>query len=60
MKSIFKNWSKGSILLTDVGWGDSGKGKCVSYLQADIGAKIIGGNNAGHTIVTDKGKFSLW
>ncbi|PIZ61520.1 hypothetical protein COY20_00055 [Candidatus Shapirobacteria bacterium CG_4_10_14_0_2_um_filter_40_12] len=59
MKSIFKNWSKGSVLLTDVGWGDSGKGKCVSYLQADIGAKIIGGNNAGHTIVTDKGKFSL-
>lgn len=47
------------MLLTDAGWGDSGKGKVVSYLKADIGAKIIGGHNAGHTIVTDKGEFGL-
>lgn len=59
MNSIFKNWEEGAILLTDAGWGDSGKGKCVSALKADIGVKIIGGHNAGHTIVTDKGQFGL-
>lgn len=59
MKSVFKNWSKGSCLLTDAGWGDSGKGKCVSALTPDICAKIIGGHNAGHTVVTDKGEFGL-
>lgn len=59
MQSIFKSWTKGSVLLTDAGWGDSGKGKCVSALTPDISAKIIGGHNAGHTIVTDKGEFGL-
>jgi len=53
MTSIFKKWEKGSILLTDAGWGDSGKGKCASALIPDISAKIIGGHNAGHTVVTD-------
>ena len=59
MNSVFRNWKDGAILLTDAGWGDSGKGKCVSALKAEIGAKIIGGHNAGHTIVTDKGEFGL-
>lgn len=59
MTSVFKNWKKGSVLLTDAGWGDSGKGKVASAFKADIGAKIIGGHNAGHTIVTDKGEFGL-
>jgi len=53
MISIFKKWEKGSVLLTDAGWGDSGKGKCASALIPDISAKIIGGHNAGHTVVTD-------
>ena len=57
--SIFKKWEKGSVLITDAGWGDSGKGKCVSYLTPDIGAKIIGGHNAGHTVLTNKGEFGL-
>lgn len=59
MKTIFNNWKKGSILITDAGWGDSGKGKVVSAIRAKIGAKIIGGHNAGHTIVNSKGEFGL-
>lgn len=59
MNSIFKNWKEGSVLITDAGWGDSGKGKVVSALKPQIGAKIIGGHNAGHTIVTDKGEFGM-
>lgn len=59
MKSIFKSWKEGSILITDAGWGDSGKGKVVSAFKPKIGAKVIGGHNAGHTIVTNKGEFGL-
>lgn len=59
MTSIFKSWQEGSILITDVGWGDSGKGKVVSALIPEISCKVIGGHNAGHTILTDKGLFCL-
>jgi adenylosuccinate synthase len=59
MISIFKKWKKGSVLLTDAVWGDSGKGKCASALIPDISAKIIGGHNAGHTVVTDKYSIGL-
>ncbi|HJY98920.1 MAG TPA: adenylosuccinate synthetase [Patescibacteria group bacterium] len=59
MTSVFTKWEAGSVLLTDAGWGDSGKGKVASALTPDIGAKIIGGHNAGHTIATDKGEFGL-
>ena len=42
-------------------WGDEGKGKIVDYLAKDasIVARFAGGNNAGHTVVTDQGKFSF-
>ncbi|MBM3932877.1 MAG: adenylosuccinate synthase [SAR202 cluster bacterium] len=42
-------------------WGDEGKGKIVDFLSrnADIVARFSGGNNAGHTIITDKGKLVL-
>ena len=42
-------------------WGDEGKGKIVDFLakDADIVARFAGGNNAGHTVVTDQGKFSF-
>lgn len=59
MISIFKSWKKGSILVTDAGWGDSGKGKVVSALKPQIAVKIIGGHNAGHTVVTSKGELGL-
>ena len=59
MTSIFQAWSKGSVLITDAGWGDSGKGKVVSALSPQIGVKVIGGHNAGHSVVTDKGELGL-
>ena len=42
-------------------WGDEGKGKIVDFLarDADIVARFAGGNNAGHTVVNDQGKFSF-
>ena len=41
-------------------WGDEGKGKIVDFLaqNADIVARFSGGNNAGHTVINDFGKFS--
>ena len=42
-------------------WGDEGKGKITDMLaaQADIIVRFQGGENAGHTIVNDYGKFAL-
>ena len=42
-------------------WGDEGKGKIIDFLSrdADIVARFSGGNNAGHTVVNEQGKFSL-
>jgi adenylosuccinate synthase len=42
-------------------WGDEGKGKTTDYLaaQADVVARFQGGNNAGHTIINEYGKFVL-
>ena len=42
-------------------WGDEGKGKVVDFLseKADIVARFSGGNNAGHTVINDKGEFKL-
>lgn len=42
-------------------WGDEGKGKVVDLLgeQADVVVRYQGGNNAGHTIENERGKFAL-
>lgn len=42
-------------------WGDEGKGKVVDLLadQADVVVRYQGGNNAGHTIENEHGKFAL-
>ena len=42
-------------------WGDEGKGKIIDVLarDADIVARFSGGNNAGHTVVNEDGKFSF-
>lgn len=42
-------------------WGDEGKGKIIDYLAhtSDFIVRFHGGNNAGHTIVNNKGKFAL-
>ena len=42
-------------------WGDEGKGRVVDYLakDADLVIRYQGGDNAGHTVINDKGKFGL-
>jgi adenylosuccinate synthase len=42
-------------------WGDEGKGKIVDYLaaSADVVIRSQGGDNAGHTVINDQGKFGL-
>ena len=44
-----------------INWGDEGKGRMVDLLaeEYDIICRYQGGNNAGHTIVNNKGKFVL-
>ncbi|MGH4039217.1 MAG: adenylosuccinate synthase [Sphaerochaeta sp.] len=42
-------------------WGDEGKGRIVDYLavKADMCIRYQGGDNAGHTVINDNGKFAL-
>ena len=42
-------------------WGDEGKGKVIDYLaeNASVVARYSGGNNAGHTVMNEHGKFSF-
>ena len=42
-------------------WGDEGKGKLVDVLarDANIVARYSGGNNAGHTVITEQGEFKF-
>ncbi len=42
-------------------WGDEGKGKIIDVLSenADFVVRYHGGNNAGHTIINQYGKFAL-
>ena len=42
-------------------WGDEGKGKVIDFLsqQADMVVRTQGGNNAGHTVVTEHGEFKF-
>ncbi|MCL2108825.1 MAG: adenylosuccinate synthase [Oscillospiraceae bacterium] len=44
-----------------INWGDEGKGRMVDLLSEnyDIICRYQGGNNAGHTVINDKGKFTL-
>ena len=44
--------------VTGINWGDEGKGRVIDLLaeNADIVARYQGGNNAGHTVVTDAGQ----
>ncbi|MBQ3866110.1 MAG: adenylosuccinate synthetase, partial [Clostridia bacterium] len=42
-------------------WGDEGKGRMVDLLseEYDVVIRYQGGNNAGHTVINDKGRFIL-
>lgn len=44
-----------------INWGDEGKGRMVDLFSKsfDVVCRYQGGNNAGHTVVNDKGKFIL-
>ncbi|HET6486529.1 MAG TPA: adenylosuccinate synthase [Spirochaetia bacterium] len=49
------------IAVVGANWGDEGKGKITDYLarEADFVVRYQGGNNAGHTIINEYGKFAL-
>ena len=42
-------------------WGDEGKGRMIDYLaqSSQVVIRFQGGDNAGHTVINDKGKFAL-
>lgn len=44
-----------------INWGDEGKGRMVDLLSEDydIVCRYQGGNNAGHTVINERGKFIL-
>ena len=44
-----------------INWGDEGKGRMVDLLSEDydVVVRYQGGNNAGHTVVNERGKFIL-
>ena len=44
-----------------INWGDEGKGRMVDLLSRDfdVVCRYQGGNNAGHTVINEKGKFLL-
>ena len=47
--------------IVGINWGDEGKGRMVDLIARDydIVCRYQGGNNAGHTIVNEYGKFAL-
>ncbi|MDO4553414.1 MAG: adenylosuccinate synthase [Bacillota bacterium] len=47
--------------IVGINWGDEGKGRMVDLLSRDydVVCRYQGGNNAGHTVVNEKGKFIL-
>jgi adenylosuccinate synthase len=49
------------IVIVGGQWGDEGKGKVIDFLaeRADMVIRAQGGNNAGHTVVTEHGEFKF-
>lgn len=47
--------------IVGINWGDEGKGRMVDLISSDydIVIRYQGGNNAGHTVVNERGKFIL-
>lgn len=47
--------------IVGINWGDEGKGRMVDLLSSgyNIVCRYQGGNNAGHTVINEKGKFVL-
>src|SRR5919109_4386466 len=49
------------LVIVGAQWGDEGKGKVIDLLaeRADMVIRPQGGNNAGHTVVTEHGEFKF-
>ena len=47
--------------IVGINWGDEGKGRMVDLLSEnyDVVIRYQGGNNAGHTVINERGKFIL-
>ncbi|MDR1067084.1 MAG: adenylosuccinate synthase [Clostridiales bacterium] len=47
--------------IVGINWGDEGKGRMVDLLSSryDVIVRYQGGNNAGHTVINDRGEFVL-
>ena len=47
--------------IAGINWGDEGKGRMVDLLSSDydIVVRYQGGNNAGHTVINERGEFIL-
>lgn len=50
-----------ATILVGAQWGDEGKGRVADWLASDakVVARYAGGDNAGHTVVTDSNVFKL-
>ena len=46
--------------IVGINWGDEGKGRMVDLLgkDYDVVVRYQGGNNAGHTVMNERGKSS--
>ena len=49
------------VIIAGGQWGDEGKGKVIDYLaeRSQMVVRPQGGNNAGHTVVTEHGEFKF-
>ena len=49
------------VIIVGGQWGDEGKGKVIDYLaeRSQMVIRPQGGNNAGHTVVTEHGEFKF-
>ncbi len=56
-----KGYKMGVTTICGINWGDEGKGRMVDYFaeNADFVIRFQGGNNAGHTVCNNFGKFAL-
>lgn len=47
--------------IVGINWGDEGKGRMVDLIadRYDVVVRYQGGNNAGHTVINEYGKFAL-
>ena len=47
--------------IVGINWGDEGKGRMVDLLSKDydVVCRYQGGNNAGHTVINERGRFIL-